>query len=67
MSCQQVRTRFDHVLVRGRIVPTAVLALPASHLIKASGTRLPNAMYPSDHVSMAVELRLGGEGGLGHE
>ena len=54
----EVKTRFDHVLLRGAVAPTASLHVPRPALVAASATRLPNSNYPSDHVSMVVELQL---------
>ena len=60
----EVKTRFDHVLLRGAVAPTASLHVPRSALVRALTTRLPNPNYPSDHVSMVVELQLGASKGV---
>ena len=61
---RDVKATFDHVLLRGDgVVATAALRVPSAADVAASACRLPNPDYPSDHVSLVVEVRVGGGGG----
>jgi len=57
---RDVKTTFDHVLLRGGLMATAALAMPDAALLSTSACRLPNSQYPSDHLSLVVELGWGG-------
>jgi hypothetical protein len=54
---REVKVAFDHVMLRGGgVAPAAALTMPTSADVAASECRLPNANYPSDHVSLVVDL-----------
>ena len=57
-SDRDVKTAFDHCLLRGRRVrAAAALGMPSAEAVAASGCRLPHADYPSDHLSLVVEVQ----------
>ena len=57
---REVKTCFDHILIRGAgLVAAASLQVPAADEIARGACRLPNAGFPSDHLPLAAEVRLG--------
>jgi hypothetical protein len=54
-SNREVKMAFDHVLLRGGVAAAAALLPPSEGDIE-EGVLLPNANFPSDHLSLVVDL-----------
>lgn len=58
-SDREVKVGVDHILIRGGgIRATRALQIPDHGDVAASACRLPNDSYPSDHLSLVLDVKL---------